>query len=114
MSPITPSMYDEDPRQPVQPWSLVLYSLYLVALLPASLLAYIGIGWMDAYERGWRTQVAAASLAAAWIPLALGALFSCKSVWLGRKPVFPRAIGFLLIAIGFYAVAFAWGGRMLI
>ena len=107
-------MYDADLRQPTRLWSLAIYSFYVVAIVPGSFLAYIGIGWMDAYERGWRTQVAAAALAAAWIPLALGVAFCWKAVRAGSRPIFLHGVGFVLLTVGFYAVPLVWGGHMLI
>lgn len=42
-------MYDAGLRQPTRLWSLAIYSFYVVAIVPGSFLAYIGVGWMDAY-----------------------------------------------------------------
>ena len=103
-----------DLRQPTRLWSLAIYSFYVVAIVPGSFLAYIGMGWIGAYERGWRTQVAAAALAAAWIPLAFGVAFCWKAVRDGSRPIFLHGVGFVLLAICFYLVPLMWGGRMLI
>jgi len=107
-------MNDVDSGQSMRLWSTALCSFYLVALLLGSFLAYIGILWVDAYERGWRTQIAAAAIVAAWFPLALAAAFSWKAARASTKPRFLWGIGFVVIAIAFYAVAMAWDGHMMI
>lgn len=110
-------MAEGDSRRVLRLWPLILYSSYLIAFVLGSCLAYVGVEWVGAYERGWRTQVAAAALIAAWFPLALGLAFSWKAARSRRRPRFLpdlSGIGFLVIAAIFYGVAAGWGGRMLI
>ena len=87
---------------------LVLFGL---ALIPALVLAYAGAGWLDL---DGLPKLSALALVAAPLAVAAGTVLS----WSGtRRPQGSKvlaAMACLVIAIGLYAVASAWGGRMLI
>jgi hypothetical protein len=97
----------------MRPTAILLGSLYLVALIAVTPLAYAGTLWLGASERGMRTQVAGGSLVVGWFALAAGAVFVWKAVKV-RRPNLMLALGSGLVALVAYAVAFAWGGHMLI
>jgi hypothetical protein len=52
--------------------AILVGSFIVIALLPATALAYVGILWLRASERGWQTQVAAAALVVGWVALVVG------------------------------------------
>ncbi len=110
----SPVMNWRTSRRTIRLWSLALCAFYIVLLVPGSFLAYIGVEWVDAAERGWRTQIAAAALVAAWFALGVGAAFSWKASRAGSGVSLLSAAAFVPIAMIFYAVTLAWGGRMLI
>jgi hypothetical protein len=93
---------------------VLLGALYIAALIPATPLAYAGTQWLKASERGWRTQVAAGALVAAWLALATGAFFLWRSVRKRERSSLLAGVAFGLAAILAYAVVYQWGGRMLI
>ena len=95
-------------------WLIGSWSVYVALLFPASFLAYIGILWITASERGWQTQIAAAALVAAWFSLASGAFYTWTTSKAETRPSRLSKTAFFLVALFFYAVAFAWGGRMMI
>jgi hypothetical protein len=94
--------------------AILLGSLYVLALLAATPLAYIGIDWLGVSSRGWRTQVAAGALLVGWLALALGAVFVWKFLearrW--RNLLLGTVSG--LVAVAAYAVPFEWGGSMML
>ena len=90
------------------------WSIYVALLFPASFLAYIGLLWVTDSGRDWQTQIAAAALVAAWFPLALGAFYTWIASKAGTRSSRLSKAAFFLVALFFYAVAFVWGGRMLI
>lgn len=94
--------------------AVLLGSLYLIALLAGTPLAYAGTLWLGASERGWRTQVAAGALLVGWLTLALGAVLVWKFLRTKRRPILMLAAASGFVAIAAYAVAYEWGGRMLI
>jgi hypothetical protein len=89
-------------------------ALYIGLLIPGSILAYAGLLWVGASGRGWRTQVAAAALVAAWLALAIGGLHTWALAKLGSTASGLSRTAFLLGALLFYVIAAVWGGRMLI
>ena len=95
-------------------WLMGSWAIYVALLFPASLLAYIGILWVTDSERGWQTQIAAAALVAAWFPLAFGAFYTWTAAKAGTRMSHLSKAAFFLVALFFYAITFAWGGRMLI
>jgi hypothetical protein len=95
-------------------WSIALCAVYVVALVPGTFLAGIGMMWVDASGRGWRTGVAAPALVTAWFPLALGAVFAWKAARARSGMNLLAGVAFGLVAMACYAVFIAWGGRMLI
>ena len=94
--------------------AILLGSLYAVALIVGTPLAYAGTLWLDASERGWQTQVAAGALVAGWLALALGTVFAWKAVKMRQRSKLWLGVASGLVAIASYAVASLWGGRMLI
>jgi hypothetical protein len=96
-----------------RPWAIALCAVYVVALVPGSVLAGIGMRWLDGSGRGWRTGAAAAALVTAWFPLALGAAFAWKAAWARSSLNLLAGAAFGLIAMACYAVFLAWGGHML-
>ena len=98
----------------MRPSAILLGSLYVIAVIAATPLAYVGTLWLDASERGWRTQVAAGALVAGWLALAVGTVFAWKAVKMRQRSKLLLAIASGLVAIAAYAVAHMWGGRMLI
>jgi hypothetical protein len=91
-------------------WLAVGFTVSLVAATP---LAYFGTLWLDAWQRGWRTQVAAGALIAGWMAVALGAASVWNAVRKAERPnLFVPAVSFI-VAFAAYAVAYNWGGRML-
>jgi len=103
-------MTETNSRRSVRWWS----ATYIALLLPASVLAYVGIGWISASERGWQTQAAAASLVAAWLLLGAGATFALASTVSSSRLNLVKAILPISLASVCYAISLAWGGRMLI
>jgi hypothetical protein len=87
---------------------------YAIALVAATPLAYAGTLWLGASERGWRTQVAAVALIAGWLALAVGAVFVWKAVKTSKRSNLFLGVVSGLFAVAAYAVAYEWGGRMLI
>jgi hypothetical protein len=51
-------------ERPMRLAAILLGSFYVASLIPATPLAYAGMLWLGASERGWRTQVAAGALVA--------------------------------------------------
>lgn len=94
--------------------SIASLTIYVVLLAPASALAYIGLLWVGVSERGWRTQLAAAVLIVAWFPLVLCAWCTWTSTKTGSPPKRMWRAASIMAAVSLYAIAFAWGGRMLI
>lgn len=91
-----------------------LGSFYLVALIAATPLAYAGTLWLDASDRGWRTQVAAGALIAGWLALFVGAVSVWRAVKVRQRSKLLLGVACGLVAIATYSVALMWGGRMLI
>jgi len=94
--------------------AVLLGSVYVIALVAATPLAYAGAGWLSASERGWQTQVAAGAFLAGWLALALGAFLLWKSVRTKRRSTLLLGVASGLVAVAAYAVVYEWGGRMLI
>lgn len=94
--------------------ALFLGALYVAALIPATPLAYAGTLWLDASERGWRTQIAAGALIAGWLALAAGVFFLLRAAKLKERTSLILGVGCGLAAIAAYALVSEWGGRMLI
>lgn len=94
--------------------AVLLGSLYLIALLAGTPLAYVGTLWLGASERGWRTQVAAGALLVGWLTVALGVVFVWKFLTTKRRSILLLAGASGLVAVAAYVVAYEWGGRMLI
>jgi hypothetical protein len=94
--------------------AVVLSSFYLLGLLAATPFAYMGIGWLGASERGWRTQVAAGALIAGWLALAFGAAFVWRFVRTRQRSYLLLGLASGVVAVAAYAVTYEWGGRMLI
>jgi hypothetical protein len=92
----------------------VVGSLYVIALIAATPFAYAGTMWLNASERGWQTQVAAAGLIVGWLALAVGAVFVWQSVKAKRRPSAKVIVASCVAAGAAYAIVFAWGGGMLI
>ena len=93
---------------------ILLGSFYLVALIPGTLLAWVGTVWVGESGRGWQTQVAAGALMVGWVALAAGSLFVWKAAKAKEGPYFSLGAISGLIAMACYVVFFMWGGRMLI
>lgn len=89
-------------------------AIYVVLLIPASVLGYAGLLWVGVSDGGWRTQVAAAALVTAWFILALGACYFWTSSRMCSPPGLLSRAAPVVAVLALYAVAFAWGGRMLI
>jgi hypothetical protein len=85
--------------------------LCAIALLPAGLGAYMGLGWLDL---PMPSKLSAAALVAAPVPLALGAFLAWRSAATNRRWPLLGSGACVLVAIALYAVVWAWGGRMLI
>lgn len=94
--------------------AILLDSLYVLAFLATTPLAYAGTLWLGASERGWRTQVAAGALLAGWLALALGTAFMWRFVKTSQRFNIVLGLASGLVAIVAYAVVYEWGGRMLI
>jgi uncharacterized membrane protein HdeD (DUF308 family) len=94
--------------------AILLGSIYAVAFIEATPLAYAGMLWLGASERGWLTQVAAAALMAGWLALAGGAVFVWKAVKTRQRSSMLLGVASGLFAVAAYAFAYGWGGRMLI
>ena len=94
--------------------SIFLGSFYLIALIPATPLAYAGALWLDASQRGWRTQVAAGALVVGWLALAAGVFFLWRAAKLKQRSNLFLGAALGLAAIAAYTVVYEWGGRMLI
>lgn len=94
--------------------AILLGSFYVIALIAATPFAYAGTLWLGASERGWRTQVAAGALVVGWLALAVGAVFVWKAVKMRQRSKLLLGVASGLVAIAAYAVAYVWGGRMLI
>ena len=92
----------------------LLGSIYVIALVAATPLAYAGTLWVGASERGWQTQIAAGALLAGWLALALGAFLAWKSVRTQQRSTLLLGVASGLVAVAAYAVVYEWGGRMLI
>ncbi|HEY0311624.1 MAG TPA: hypothetical protein VGC56_03935 [Allosphingosinicella sp.] len=88
----------------------LMCGLCTIALIPAALGAYVGLGWLDLEAPA---KWSAAALVAAPLPLAVGACFAWKAAATNRaRPLFTSgACVLLVIALG--AIVWAWGGRML-
>jgi hypothetical protein len=94
--------------------AIVVGSLYAITLIAAAPFAYAGTLWLNASERGWRTQVAAAGLIVGWLALALGAVSVWRSMKAKRRPSLKVIVASCVAAGVAYAIVFAWGGGMLI
>ena len=97
------------PRPPV--WGLLLCLVCVLALLPATWLAYIGIIWLPGLEG--RSLLSAAALVAGPLPFIFGALFGWRAVQRRQKQSLHAGVLIALLALPLYAVPLAWGGRML-
>ena len=86
--------------------------LCVLLLLPASLLAYIGIGWWP--DLDWPAKAGAAAMATAPLPLGCGAFFAWKAATEGRRRDLLIALACALLIVPLYVVLWAWGGRMLL
>lgn len=91
----------------------VLAALYTLLLVPATLGAYAGVLWVGS-DRGWQTQCAAGALLLGWLSLIVAGIVGWRALLARSRinQVFAGAL--ILLAFAFYAVVFAWGGRMLI
>lgn len=103
-----------NPEPSSRRWLMGSCAIYVALLFPASFLAYIGILWVTDSGRGWQTQIAAAALVAAWFPLAFGAFYTWTAAKTGARISHLSKAAFLLVALLFYTITFAWGGKMLI
>ena len=92
----------------------VLGSLYAIALLAATPFAYAGTLWLNASERGWRTQAAAGGLVIGWLALAVGTVIVWQAVTAKRRPNLTLVVSSCVAAAAAYAMVFMWGARMLI
>ena len=93
---------------------LLLGSLYVLACVAAAPLAYAGALWIGVSDRGWETQVAAGALLVGWLALAVGALAIWTFVRAGERSMRHLGVAAGVVAVAAYAIAFSWGGRMLI
>jgi hypothetical protein len=91
--------------------ALALCGFCLLAFLPALVLAYPGVIWFP--DLSGRPALSAAALVAGPVPLGVGALLGRKAMKTGSRACLAGAAAATLVALGFYAVACAWGGRML-
>jgi len=88
--------------------------IYVIAVIAATPFAYAGALWVGASERGWETQVAAGALLVGWAAMALGAFLFWKSVRTKQRSTWLLGVVSGLVALASYALAYEWGGRMLI
>ena len=94
--------------------AVLLGSIYAIAVIAGTPLAYAGALWVGASERGWQTQAAAGALLVGWAAIALGAFLFWKSVRTKRRSTRVLGIASGVVALASYALAYEWGGRMLI
>jgi len=99
-----------------RPWlvAVAIGAMYAFAFMPATALAYLGLIWVGASERGWLTQAAAGALVIGWLALAIGAALAWHVVKTGERRRFSLLIPPGVLASAAYAIAYGWGGRMLI
>ena len=90
----------------------LLFTICVLALVPATALAYLGLLWLPGLEG--RSYLSAAALVAGPLPLALGAFFAWRAARgrNGRSLLAGACVA--LLAVPVYAVPWAWGGRMLL
>jgi hypothetical protein len=93
---------------------ILLGWLYALAFVAAAPFAYAGALWIGVSERGWQTQIAAASLVVGWLALAVGAVSVWRVARRGERTLWRSVVPAGGVAVGAYAIAFSWGGRMLI
>ena len=91
--------------------AVLICGLCTVALVPAALGAYLGLGWLDLDPPA---KLSAAALVAAPLPLGLGALFAWKAARTNRRRPLLAGGACVLLTIGSFVVIWAWGGRMLV
>ena len=94
--------------------AVLMGSFYVAALLAATPLAYAGTLWLSPSEHGRRTQMAAFALLAGWVAVTLSAVFAWQFGGTKKRSDLKMAVASGVSAIAAYAVAIAWGGRMLI
>jgi hypothetical protein len=99
-------------RAPLRLCAIVLCALCTLAFIPAALLAYIGALWIGGIDGP--ASASAAALVAAPVPLAFAALSAWKAARRRAWEPLLAAAAAMLGAAALYAVALAWGGRMLI
>lgn len=66
--------------------AIVLGPLYAIALIAATPFAYARTLWLNASDRGWRTQAAVGGLIIEWLALAVGAVIVWQAVNAKRRP----------------------------
>ena len=83
-----------------------------LALLPATLLAYVGVIWLP--DVGSPSNLSAAAMVVGPLPLTFAAFLSWEAAQerSGRKLL--KGAAFTLAATALYVVAWVWGGRMFI
>jgi hypothetical protein len=83
----------------------------VLLLIPASVLAYAGTGWLDL---DWPAKASAAAMVAAPLPLACAVFFARKAAKERNGRDLLIAAACALIVVPLYIILWAWGGRMLI
>lgn len=111
---LIPMPMNTNSEQSTRSGAVLLGAFYLIAFIAAAPLSYAGTLWLGAAELGWRTQVAAGALLVGWLALALGAALAWKFFRTMQRPTLLLAGASSLVAGAAYAVAYVWGGRMLI
>ncbi|HEX4739084.1 MAG TPA: hypothetical protein VH331_16145 [Allosphingosinicella sp.] len=95
----------------VQSSAILVCGFCLLLLIPASVLAYAGTGWLDLDPPA---KWSAAAMVAAPLPLACGTFFAWKATKEGNRRDLLIATAFALMIVPLYVILWAWGGRMLI
>ena len=90
----------------------LLFMICVLALVPATALAYFGLRWLPGLEG--RNYLSAAALLSGPFPLVLGAFFALRAARGRNGRNLLAAACFTLLAVPVYAVAWAWGGRLLL
>ena len=106
------AMVGSEKRQWKRACAVVLCMICLLALIPASYLAYVGLLWFPGLEGSG--AVSAAALVAGPFPLAAGLFLAWRSFKGGQMRSLLAGIWTALLALGLYAISWAFGGRMLL
>lgn len=91
--------------------AIAICALCAIALVPAALMSYSGLGWLDLEGL---PRLSAAAMVCTPLPVGAGAFFAWKSARQNCARPLLASLACLIAAGGLGAVIWAWGGRMLL